>query len=398
MDKNEEQFENFIVSIKLDDSPDHSHRDKLEEKLLSAFDQTSQLKKSSSMTWGSVIHSKITKPAAAAVIIVAVLLSVFVLNESTTPAYAVEQTIDAIKDIKTVYMAGEFYRQGEFECWMKFDGDPDLPTHVWLGKSGSPLCKICSPDGIFGLNRFSNRVHFAKRDERDKDWIIKFGSFFKEAVRKAGETDSVDIYKETYPDTSKEFIMVHIRTTKREQKFLVDPDTKLPVYFLTVREDALMEMIHKTLAVKNLGCIRYNEQPPEGIFDLPKDAVVVTNEHDVIVHPGIGMPVNGLTPEQACIKIIKDATKAMNDLDWATVKKLYFPFIIPPEEIQEKLKLDRDIPLIELQKIDQPYQKGDYWFVHCISKEANGKVKDGEIPIKFYKFDGQSYCIIAFED
>ncbi|MHC4555711.1 MAG: hypothetical protein ACYS80_00245 [Planctomycetota bacterium] len=71
-----------------------------------------------------IIKSRMTKIAVAAVIIIAVMLLISVLDKSVTPVYAVEQTIAAIKEVKTVYMTGEFYKQGEFECWMKFAGNP----------------------------------------------------------------------------------------------------------------------------------------------------------------------------------------------------------------------------------------------------------------------------------
>jgi hypothetical protein len=160
-----------------------------------------------------------------------------------------------------------------------------------------------------------------------------------------------------------------------------------------------MKYWRRTIAVKYMDRIEYNKPVPDGIFDIPQDAEFVTNEHDIIVRPGIGMPTDDLTQEQACIKIIKDVTKAMNAMDWETVAKLQFPFGAPPEELLAQLKLDQyEQPLVELQKIGKPYRKGDYWYVHCVSKEANGKIKEENVPIKFYEFDGKSYCLIAFED
>lgn len=113
------------------------------------------------------------------------MLGIFTFHASPQSAYAVSQTIDAIKQIETVYM------KGKFECWMRFDGDPDRPTHVWLGRTGKNLCKICSPEGVFGLNRRTHRIHLASRDERNKAWIPKFGSLFKDTLRQAGSSDAV---------------------------------------------------------------------------------------------------------------------------------------------------------------------------------------------------------------
>ena len=119
------------------------------ERAIKALSSLKDYRKENSI-WRIIMHKKIIKFAAAAVIIFAVLLAVSLLDKSITPAYAVEQTIDAIQKVRTVYMTGEFYMQGRFECWMKYDGDPDKPTHVWLGRTGHNLCKICSPEDAIG--------------------------------------------------------------------------------------------------------------------------------------------------------------------------------------------------------------------------------------------------------
>jgi hypothetical protein len=133
--------------------------------------------------WRIIMKSRRTKFTAAAVIIVAVIaISVSVLDMATL-AYALEQTIDAIKKVKTVHMVGEFYGRGAFECWLRFDGDPDVPTHMWLSLHRIHLEKICSPDGLFHFNKRTHYLFFISQDQRGRTWIIKFGSFFKNTVQ-----------------------------------------------------------------------------------------------------------------------------------------------------------------------------------------------------------------------
>ena len=99
--------------------------------------------------WRIIMKSRITKFAAAAVIIIAVILSMNLLDKSlTAPAYAIEQTIEASRDIHTLYF--EWYSGSEYkpskECWVTFDehGTPQnirtnlhkhwgdsLIVHVW---------------------------------------------------------------------------------------------------------------------------------------------------------------------------------------------------------------------------------------------------------------------------
>ena len=317
MNDREKEFENLVRDIRFDDKPDYNHRDKLEQNLLAALSRQSQHKQPALKIWRIIMKNRIRKVAVAAVVIVAVLLTISVLDKSVTTTYAVEQTIDAIRKVRTVHMAGEFYKQGQFECWMKYAGDPDKPTHIWLGRTGHNMCKICSPEGVFGLNKKTNTVHFASRDERDKAWIIKFGSFFEDAVKKASAGETVEIRSEVCSD-NEVHIAIYIRAPKREVKFVVDPDTKLPTSFSTIREDAPMEMMRKTLAVKNLEWIRYNQEPPEGIFEKPAGAKIVDSEVDCMVDPDSGLVADGIAREQACLAIVEQTGKALIDVDVQT--------------------------------------------------------------------------------
>ena len=340
------------------------------------------------------MQNKLAKIAAAAVLVAAILLSISLLDKSVTPAYAVEQTVEAIKKIETVYMEGEFYMQGQFECWMRFDGNPDRPTHVWLGRTGHNLCKICSPDSIFGLNKRINRIHFATRDERGKSWIPKFGSIFENATKSSGDT--VKIYDDKDIQTGKDIIVVDIKTSKREQKLIIDPETKLPISFSTIREDAPIEMMRKTLAVKNLTQIRYNEQPPEGIFELPADAVIVDNEVDCMVDPDSGLIADGMTKEQACLEIVKQTGQALVELDQVTLCKLDLFFRLYPPLIWEQLQKMKDAGqwVKEVVITGEPYQEGEFWYVPMEVRGANSQNETQNAMIKFYDLEGKNLCFI----
>ena len=392
MNDNERQFEEFVRGINFDDRPDPGHRDGLEEKLLRVLSNRPR-RKWPLQTWRILMKNRLTRLAAAVVLLVAVGGLLSILDKSVAPAYAVGQTVDAIRQVKTVHLAGEFYKQGKFECWMKFDGNPDRPTHVWLGREGQSICKICSPQGVFGLNRRTSWVHLAARDERGKDWILKFGSFFEEAVKKAGTDESVEIGTEARTD-GKEFIVISIKTPNREQKFLVDSVTKLPISFSTTRDDAPMEMMKKTLAIRNLEWIRYNEQPPEGIFDMPPDAKLVESEVDCMVDPDSGLVVDGMSRQEACLAITKQACQAMIDLDVVRLESLALFFKLWPPEAWEMVR-DAKAAGKWIQGYEitgTPYQEGDVWYVPCLLKLADNKTEINTPMIKFYQMEGKTYC------
>jgi hypothetical protein len=357
-----------------------------------------------------LMQGRNTQLAAAAIVIAAVVLGVSVFHDSPKPAYAVGQTVDAIKRIQTVYMKGEFYKQGEFECWMRFDGDPDRPTHVWLGSATHNLCKICSPEGVFGLNQRTHRIHYASRDERDKSWIPKFGSLFKDTLRQAGSGDAIQIDDGNDVMTirqarssdaiqirdANDVITIRIAAPQREQEFLIDARSKLPIRFTTVRDDNPMEMLRKTLAVRQLTEIRYNEQPPAGIFDKPADAVVVQQEVDCMVDPDSGLVADGMTQEEACLAIVRQAGQALVDLDQVTLCELNLFYRLYPPAIWEQIRKVKEAGqwVSEVAITGAPYREGDRWYVPVEVRSKSGKSETENTMIKFYELEGKTLCFI----
>ena len=342
--------------------------------------------------WRIIMRSRISKLAAAAVIIIAVVVFSQFGDIFGKKAYAFEQTIEAIDAIRTVHFQADFFMQGSIECWMKFDGSNAKPTHICLSGPGSPLRKLDTPAGNFAYNTATNRIYKTWRDERNKDWYIDFTGFFRDMINRAQHNDSVTISNQNST------IVIDMDEGDRTWQCVVDSQTKLPVSFETIEVKNIMAYLRQTIAVRNMNFIEYNKQVPEGIFDVPDNAQEVTNEHDIIVHPGLGLQVDGMDNKEACEKIMREIIAAMNERDWEKVAKLYFPFPIPPKEIEQQFFGGTSEQLIEIQELGEPYEKGDYWYIYCKTKEANGKIKEGDIPIKFYEFDGSRYCIVALPD
>lgn len=73
--------------------------------------------------WRIIMKSSITKLAAAAVIILAAVLSITIINKSATPAWAIEQTVEALENIQTFVISGTD-RYGDesipFKLWFRF--------------------------------------------------------------------------------------------------------------------------------------------------------------------------------------------------------------------------------------------------------------------------------------
>jgi len=342
--------------------------------------------------WSYIMKRRsIQLTAAAAIILVAVAIISISRIDVATPAYALDQTIDAIKKVKTVHMTGEFYWRGEFECWLQFDGNPDVPTHMWMSNCGH-LEGIYSPDGLFHFNRTTHYVFPISQDQRGRRWIIKFNSFFKDAMKAAGKMDAVSISHE------EESIVVRIHTPKRDQQFLVDPETKLPISFSTIRDDDPMEMVSRqALTLRNIDWIRYNEDPPEGIFNVPADATIVRNDFDCWVTPDSGLVADGMTKPEACLEIARQTGKALIDLDIERLCKLDLFFLQYAPEHWELLKKRKESEpwANEYVITGDVYEEGEFWYVPSEIRINGDTCEVLTMMVKFYEMEGKTICVIV---
>jgi len=125
------QFENFVRQTEFDDAPDPNHRDALEKELLSALAKQAPRQIA---IWRTIMKSQITKLATAAAIILIGVLSITFLNESVSPAYAIEQTIEAYQTVRYVNALNYYFDPSgkieQSEIWIKFDENGELSA-IW---------------------------------------------------------------------------------------------------------------------------------------------------------------------------------------------------------------------------------------------------------------------------
>lgn len=350
------------------------------------------------LTWlMKIVQTGSFRFASAVALILAVILPVVLLNSSTGRAYAVGETLKAIGRVKTVHMAGELY-QGKFECWMRFDDNPDEPAYLWLVIPRIPnLQRVCTPEMSFTFNPLTKALFKCRRDERKQPWILRFSSFFTNALETAGKGNDVTISRETDSKTGEEQIVVHLKSATREQEVFVNPTTKLPVRFITLRDDNPKVSMRHGLAIRNLDWIRYNEPVPKGLFDVPADAKVVTEEPDVLASPESGLDSTGMSRKEACRVLVQQMGQAMIDGDVAGIRKCAPFFWVVKDETfaQARAAAEKSgrTP-VEFTVKGDAYQDGDHWFIPCSIRNRNGSREDSTAMIKFYRFGNQERCIV----
>ena len=351
--------------------------------------------------WRMIMHSNLTKAAIAAGLI-AIVYWLTLSDKGVTEAYAIDQTLEAMKTVTSVHFKAELYKQGNIECWMLFDKSHREPTHVCLYMPGFPIRKIDSPNGSFAYNEATNRYRINRRDERNANWYPNFANFFEESLKKAEKSDTVTIVEEFNNELQKQVIVISVDEGDRQCRYLIDAETKLPTRFTSTETTNLKKWMRETIAVKNMSQIEYNLPNSEGLFDTPADAEQVTEEIDVMVRPGSGMEVGDLTHQQACEKLANEFVNAVAAFDFEKAKSLYFPLMVPSPEKLAMMKLVKkaagNTPLIKILELGQVYESGAYWFLPCKVRELGGNIKDDPLRIRFYELNSIQYCIIAMPD
>lgn len=338
--------------------------------------------------------------AAAAVALMGLALMLF--SETQQPAYAIAETLEAMKTVQSVTFKAFLYKQQmEIACQMRLDDESAKPTHIRLYWEHMPHSKIDNENGSFAYNAITNRFRRIRRDERDFNWYPDFRRLLSRALDEAQTGDRVRIGRDMDPETQQEMIVIDVTEKHRDVRYWIHPQSKLPTRFTTVKERDTKALIRPTFVVRDLWDIRYNEVLPQETFAIPKNAEEVFEEIDVIVHPGMGMPVGDLDESEACLALIESFMAAANRIDFETASKLMFPLGVPPQAVQDEIRAlhaDAHSPLIELLDHEPPYERGPYWFVRCRTREVDKGEREDLVRIRFFEFDGVRSCIVAMPD
>jgi len=230
--------------------------------------------------WRLIMKSQITKLATAAVIIIAVVLSITILNKSATPAWAIEQTIEAIEGFRAIYGSGikvdENGEEFEFELWARPNKDGTGSGDFRMAPKGGQVIVVNEQQNVTykydpGKNvvlvESGNRFHW-------RPWAN--GKYFRTMKDICGD------WREEYGEdesTGRDCVFVTARNLESNQsfEFQFDLETKMPV-----RAKGWFNSDFKGKPTYEVDNIVYNPILPEGVFDfeIPNDAKVIDRTKD----------------------------------------------------------------------------------------------------------------------
>jgi len=391
MDDNEKQFENFIHQIKFDDSPDYDHRDTLEQDLLAAIQKQPRQRRKPIEIWRIIMKSQITKLAVAAVIIIGVILGLSaILEKGATSAYAIEQTIEAMRNIVTVHFFAKDWNNRGFETWIKVNPETGENDYHYLNEPERGQISISTPEITYFYHPKENKVRIARGQALRSD--IRFGRYIEDILDRVIEPENgeIQINKEHDPNTGKEVIILWAQSPSNVMEAFIDPETKLPIRINFVK--AVLGQ-----AVKSIDEIYYNEPLPEGLFDfeIPEDAQVIREQPplSVIDNPNYGISAEDLTRDEARIKIIKEFWYDVINKDFESAHML-----LPVASVKRLEKVFAEVA--ELISIGEPFEKPNINFgilTPVRVRFSHGKILELYQITHFRRIDGKLSCVLAGE-
>jgi outer membrane lipoprotein-sorting protein len=334
--------------------------------------------------WRMITKNRITKLAAAAVIIVLVSLGIFLMNKSLPSAYALEQTLKALQSIATVHVIGTDWDSNRYEAWNKIN--PETGKAEWVCIDQTPHGnKIAStPKGSCVWDKDGNVVRLTNRIIATND--SRYAYIFEDLSSRMSNPSSdekITIYREKDEISAKEVIVIWVVTKMKDYKVYVDPANKLPIRMHFVRADNMPQIC------KTVDHIFYNVELPQGMFDfeIPDEFI---KDRSALDDPNKGISAEGLSQEKASALIAEKYWKAAITRDWDTFRRL--------APVDESWKTGfRKNPPVELIEVKQPYPERGCTglIVPCIVRFKDGKVKESKAVVNYREINGKRSCIIV---
>ena len=348
--------------------------------------------------WRIIMKSKITKLATAAAVIIAVVLTVTVLDKATPTAWAIEDTIKALEHIYSIKMSGtttndDGTTEGEFVLWARPNEDGTESGELRFEVPDQQIIIVTQSGATYRYHPGPNVVYVKEyKDFRINPWL---GSEFFQRVKRFVENWKISYGKDEETGRDSIFATCVHPLEAKSWWFQFDSQTKLPIRFKQWTNVNFAGTPQFYAAE-----IQYNSKLPAQIFEfeIPDGAKVVKVPKKLAGYfddPNVGISSEGLTDEEACLVLIEDYWRAIIDGDWEYLAQLR-P-ICNAENWELKYKRNENWP-VEVLEIGQPSQKEDCNIgplVPCMVRYSDGQIKNIQMVVKLRDIEGNKSCVIA---
>ena len=384
MFKNEDDFKRIVARLNIDTDPNPDHRESLRRKMLFVFREL-QKRSARTDTWQNIrrtiMKSPITKLAAAAVIIMAIVLSITLLDKSVIPAaYALEQTIQASHSVRYLHIINTVASQDEpMEFWVEFEPSGQLKNMrfnkpAWMDP-GDGATVIVWKDNKAKLWVKKKNFLVTIRDKEIAAEMLRHveqldPKFAVERLQSKQEQGNTEVEIEVPTDKAEPIIVTATHIQEVDSPFqrivlYIDQATRL------VNSAELYKLeAGEYNKVATLEYYDYNQPIDPKMFtfnDIPDDVMIMDQTTQEV-----GLAQGDLTNDEIAVELIRQFLQALIDQDYAKAGRLFSG--VPAERMEKAYGQIRFIRIISIGE-PAPHSVTGGLYVPCtVEIEENGEI------------------------
>ncbi|HUU18185.1 MAG TPA: hypothetical protein VMW72_13635 [Sedimentisphaerales bacterium] len=349
-----ENIEKLIKNLDLDIDTNAKAEQKILNELIEAHEKSKKMKSAfiELTIRRKIMNNRITKFAAAAVVLAAVVLSITIFDNTVQEAYAIEQSIKASHTVETLhirlYRSSEAVANGQYdEAYVKYDPSGKLESARMEFAQSSD-----SPETIV----WSNNVAKVWKHSKKSVLVTREPKMAREMEEMAVQLDPKrtlqNLYemqqkgeqdvKITEPEEEGDLITIEVVHDKGRDVFYVDPESKLLVRFEKQILNGQDYVVTNAMEISG-----YNEPIDENVFtlgDLPKDVFVLDQ-----VNQEIGLAQGNLSDDEIVAEVATQFFQALIDEDYAKAGLLMEG--LPPERIKTMFHIVKFVRIVSIGKV-----------------------------------------------
>ncbi len=350
-----ENIEKLIKNLDLDIDTNAKTDQKILKELIEAHEKSKKMKSAfiEPTIRRKIMNNRITKFAAAAVVLAAVVLSITIFDNTAQEAYAIEQSIKASHTVETLhirqYRSSEAVANGQYddEAYLKYD-----PS----GKFESARMESAQSSDGHKTIVWSNNVAKVWMHSKKSVLVIREPKMAREMEEMAVQLDPKrtlqNLYemqqkgeqdvKITEPEEEGDLITIEVIHDKGRDVFYVDPESKLLVRFEKQVLNGQDYVVTSAMEISG-----YNEPIDENVFtlgDLPKDVFVLDQ-----VNQEIGLAQGNLSDDEIVVEVATQFFQALIDEDYAKAGLLNEG--LPPERMKTIFHIVKFVRIVSIGKV-----------------------------------------------
>lgn len=344
---------------------------------------------------------------AAAIIIVGVVLCYFASEKLGSTAWALDETIEALRDFRAIHMVGAFSEKGSSEqgceIWMRSNESQTRSKDVVI-KVNNGAVQWVEDGNTYIYVPQENAVYYEQAITAGMaQWP---GPILFETLANAKESK---IIRGRDPATGREraTLLCSLFSVLGPQSWMIEFDvkTKLPISISNWdnldRSGTPFFRAWKITYYEDLPDNMFTVAFPEGAQFIEKPLTIPDSSLGLLSNPQSGISAEGLSREEACQKILRQMFEAIINEDFDEIKRLCPACATWGDELLKYVVLgkpdeERVAEIVEIRPIckEGHTKLGPVVVVPWILKSRNGTMREDKQIIQFREINGKPSCVI----